>query len=861
MALISVQPLAGGGQAASYYLRREAGCEHEHGPAGVGYYLNAHDPAGRWLGNGAQALGLKGELRPEQEALLRQLLNGRFAGEQLARPVWRTTADGSRVDVRRSGFDTTFSAPKSVSVVLALGSAEVQGHVRAAHAAAVADALGLLEQLAARVARGHQGDGQRARRIATNGLIAAAFEHSTSRAGDPQLHTHVVIANLAQGLDGRWSALDSRTLHRQATTASYLYQHRLRAELTTRLGLDWTRVERGVAEIAGIPQQVRRVFSTRRAQIEEHLANHAPGPEQPTRGRTRQLAARKACLITRPAKQHRHLESLRGRWEQQARAAGFDTKDLIRLLAQPQHSPAEVDRATLIVAVLSGDGVTHDSATFDHGAVLRELCQRLPAGADLSTSELLRLTTHVVRQPDVLAVVSEEGRAFTTVDMLTTEERALTLAHRPDTSYLTIPRRTAAGIALRSGLRADQQRVVLKLLSDGRAVEVITGPAGSGKTAALHTVTAQWQVAGVPVAGTAVAALTAHGLEQSTGAPAVSLARLLHNPDRYVPQDGVLLVDEAGMIGTRQILQLLELTEQRHCKLVLVGDPAQLPEMEAGGLFAALCQHPDALQLEGHRRQQQAWERHALHTLRAGRTTEALELYDRYGRLHTAEDRDALNNDVVETYLAARQDATDPWQVAVLAARRADVTELNDLIRHQLIRTGQLGERSIEVDTPTGQCEYRTGDQVLVSRNDHQHGLLNGTTATVTNLGRHSLTLATTHGRTVQVDRTWLAQGDLAHGYAMTIHKSQGRTVHTALLVGDTALSAEAGYVGLSRGTHSNHLFLHSSNDPRTDQPCVSVPARRRPAVRDRRADMSSALQHSSQQELASHRIEEGRSR
>jgi conjugative relaxase-like TrwC/TraI family protein len=857
--VISIQPLAGGSAAASYYLRRDAGCEHD--PAGVRYYINSHDPAGLWLGQGSEALGLTGELRTEQEALLRELLEGRLGGEQLARPVWRYTADGSRVDVRRSGFDTTFSAPKSVSVLMALGSPDVQAQVRAAHAAAVTDALGLLEQLAARAARGHHGDGQRAPRIGTSGMIAAAFEHSTSRAGDPQLHTHVVIANLAQGLDGRWSALDSRTLHRQATTGSYLYQHRLRAELTTRLGVDWTSVDRGVAEVAGIPQQVRRVFSTRRAQIEAHLATHAPGRDEPTRGRARQLAARAACLITRPAKQHTPVESLRDRWQRQARAAGFTSDDLRRLLEQPRHVPEQVDRAALIEAVLSGEGVTRESATFEQGAVLRELCERLPAGADVSTPELLRLAAQVVQQPDVVPVLSPDGRAYTTVDMLSNEQRALALALRPDTSHPTLPGKQAAAVAVRSGLRPDQQHLVLALLSHGRAVEVITGPAGSGKTAALRTATQQWQAHGVVVTGTAVAALTAQGLEQTTGAPAVSLTRLLHQPLRHLPQDGVLLVDEAGMIGTRQLLQLLQLTEQRHCKLVLVGDPAQLPEMQAGGLFAALSRHPDALRLEGHGRQREAWERHALHTLRAGRTSEALDLYDRYGRLHTAGDRDALHSDAVATYLAARADASDPWQVTVLAARRQDVTQLNTLIRQQLLATGQLGQRALEVDTADGPVEYRTGDQVLVTRNDHQRGLLNGTTATVASLDTQGLTLATTDGRTVQVDRAWLEQGVLDHGYAMTIHKAQGRTVHTALLVGDAALSAEAGYVGLSRGTHANHLFLHSGDDARTEQPCQPAPAWRWPAAVDRRAKGLSALHRSSQQELASYRTQEGRSR
>jgi conjugative relaxase-like TrwC/TraI family protein len=265
--VISVATLAGGASA-RYYTRAD-GCEREllqeiavpderalarDRQAGtVGYYVNGRDLPGEWTGRGAQALGLSGRLTAEDARVLQDLLEGHHRGEQLARPVWRRDDSGARADVRRAGFDVTFSAPKSVSTLMALADPAVVEQVLAAHRHAAAEALALLKNLSARASRGHQGDGQLAPRIGTDGFVAAAFTHTTSRALDPQLHTHVVIANLARGADGRWSALDSRTLHREATTASYLYQHRLRAELTKRLGVAWTGIGRGVAEVDGIP--------------------------------------------------------------------------------------------------------------------------------------------------------------------------------------------------------------------------------------------------------------------------------------------------------------------------------------------------------------------------------------------------------------------------------------------------------------------------------------------------------------------------------------------------------------------------------------------------------------------------------
>lgn len=300
LAVISVHAIRSGGGAADYYLQREGGCEHEQALEPSGYYTDGPDPPGRWTGDGTVALGLTGRLDQAGQSQFRELLQGRLGDEQLSRPVLRHDGEGLVRDIRVAAYDITMSAPKSVSTLMATASPEVASIVVRAHSMASQQALLMLQHLSARVARGHQGDGQRAPRIATDGFVAAAFDHHTSRALDPQLHTHVVVMNLARGADGRWSALDSRTLHRQATTASYLYHHVLRAQLTEQLGVALDPIERGVAEIIGVPLEVRREFSTRRTQIEAQL--NATGTAGTVRRHARTLAAKAACLATRPAK-------------------------------------------------------------------------------------------------------------------------------------------------------------------------------------------------------------------------------------------------------------------------------------------------------------------------------------------------------------------------------------------------------------------------------------------------------------------------------------------------------------------------------------------------------------------------------
>ena len=167
----------------------------------------------------------------------------------------------------RPGFDLTFSAPKSVSVLFGIGDDELRAVLRDAHDGAVIDALGYLEREAAVTRRGPGG----VHAIAGNGFVAAAFRHRTSRAGDPQLHTHVLVANLTLGADGRWSTLDGRRIYAHAKTAGYLYEARLRSLLTRELGVEWTPVRNGIADIAGVPPTVLRAFSRRRADIEAEL--------------------------------------------------------------------------------------------------------------------------------------------------------------------------------------------------------------------------------------------------------------------------------------------------------------------------------------------------------------------------------------------------------------------------------------------------------------------------------------------------------------------------------------------------------------------------------------------------------------
>lgn len=304
---------------ADYYLRVGSGTDD--------YYVGGREALGRWVGSGTAALRLDG-------------IVGAQAFRSLLARVRRIGRPGRLIP----GFDLTFRAPKSVSVLWGLGDSALAGEVLAAHETAVGAALGYVEAEVIRTRRGRGG----MESVVTRGVVAAAFGHRTSRAGDPLVHSHVVIVNSVQAVDdGLWLTLDSRRLYRHAKTAGYVYQARLRAELTRRLGVEWQPVVNGCADIAGIPREVIAVFSRRRAAIREAMAD---------RGDTSARAAQIATLATRPAKDHDvTAEQLRDDWATRAAALGLTPERLVGMVGRRQWKPPTPEELEQVAERLAGE--------------------------------------------------------------------------------------------------------------------------------------------------------------------------------------------------------------------------------------------------------------------------------------------------------------------------------------------------------------------------------------------------------------------------------------------------------------------------------------------------------------------------
>jgi ATP-dependent exoDNAse (exonuclease V) alpha subunit len=271
------------------------------------------------------------------------------------------------------------------------------------------------------------------------------------------------------------------------------------------------------------------------------------------------------------------------------------------------------------------------------------------------------------------------------------------------------------------------------------------------------------------------------------------------------------------MLGTRLFADLVAQADRAEAKVIAVGDPKQLPEIEAGGMFAALLRRLDPVTLAGNRRQRDPEERAALADLRAGRVDAALGRLERNGNVTVADNADLLRDALVDDWYQAHQ----AGRHAVMGAlRRSDVADLNTRARERLTADGHLGPDILSID----ERSFATGDRVMARRNRYDLGVVNGDAGRITGAGATHLEIHLDHGRDVAVPFSYAIDGHLDHAYARTIHQSQAMTCDLELVLGDDALLSEVGYTGMSRARDHNRLYSVAAHDPdHPDDPLAHV--------------------------------------
>ncbi|MFS0851467.1 Ti-type conjugative transfer relaxase TraA [Novosphingobium panipatense] len=444
-----------------------------------------------------------------------------------------------------------------------------------------------------------------------------------------------------------------------------------------------------------------------------------------------------------------------------------------------------------------------------------------------------------VRTSPELVALGKDGRdqeRFTSREMIATEahlEKAGDELARRDRHGVSERYRAGALEAAegRGLVLSGEQRDAFDHITEGRGLASVIGYAGTGKSAMLGVAREAWERAGYQVRGAALSGIAAENLEGGSGIASRTIASLEHawaqGRDQLTRSD-VLVLDEAGMIGTRQMERVLSHARDAGAKVVLVGDPEQLQAIEAGAAFRSIAERHGAAEITEVRRQREDWQKDATRALATGRTAEAIHAYATNGMVQAADTREQARAELVEGWDRQRQADPDKTRI-ILTHTNAEVRELNQEARERVRASGGLGE-DVGVTVDRGRREFAPGDRIMFLRNERSMGVKNGTLGTLERIGEGHMAVRLDGGGRAAFDLKDYAAVD--HGYAATFHKSQGVTVDRAHLLATPGMDRHSAYVGMSR--HRDGVQLHYGRDDFTDQRQLA-----RVLSRDRAKDMA----------------------
>jgi|TARA_R100000501_G_scaffold1440_2_gene4301 Ti-type conjugative transfer relaxase TraA len=462
------------------------------------------------------------------------------------------------------------------------------------------------------------------------------------------------------------------------------------------------------------------------------------------------------------------------------------------------------------------DAITKGQATFTR----RDLARFVHRHSD-GKDQFDRALSAVQSSPDLVAL-GKDGRGnerFTSRDMIEVEARleraTASIAERDRHRVHERFRDRALAAAEQRGLvLSGEQRVAFEHATAGKDLGVVVGYAGTGKSAMLGVARDAWESAGYNVRGAALSGIAAESLENGSGIASRTIASLEHQWSEgreLLTSRDVLVIDEAGMVGTRQMQRVLSVANDAAAKIVLVGDPQQLQAIEAGAAFRAIHERHGGVEITEVRRQREDWQRDATRHLATGRTAEALDAYSANGMVHVAETRDAAREELIEGW--NRERAAQPAQSRIILTHTNDeVRALNELARGRLREDGALGE-DVSINAERGTRQFATGDRLMFLRNDRELGVKNGSLSTVQSVSAQRMAVLLDDGRNVAFDTKDYAHID--HGYAATVHKSQGVTVDRTHVLSTPGMDQHSSYVALSR--HRESLSLHYGRDDFAD--------------------------------------------
>jgi conjugative relaxase-like TrwC/TraI family protein len=749
-----------------------------------------------------------------------------------------------------AGFDLVCSPAKSVSVLWALGDDDTRKSIEQAQDRAVASTIAYLEREALATRAGTNGVEQ----IEVEGGVAVtAFRHFESRNGDPQLHDHLVVANKVKGSDGKWRTIDSKLLHRMNVPISEFYNAAIMSEVTK--ALDVTTEARTVAagkrpvmEIAGVDTDLLETFSSRSASIREQVErltaeyqrDHGRAPDT----KTQIKIAQQATLETRPQKEHGR--SPQATHDDAVARVGQDRSDQVlpaaqRIAAVRARDGFDVptvdveERAALVLATVEehyavwGAGVVEAEARRQLAQIIPDqdvaepLVQQVAKTALQSSVSLTPPSLHgafkPLTRPNGESVFEHKGKTvYTSGGILQAEDELLQAARYRKLAPVSRDVFERVAAASTGPLDAGQRDLARTFATSDVELVAGIGPAGAGKTTALKLANEVLTVGGVRMIGLAPSAPAAAVLSEAVGIEATTIHGFLaaHEQDdvseKYVLEPGdVIVVDEAGMAGTKRLRNVTKLAQEHGAFVRLIGDDRQLSAVEAGGALRLIDREVGSVQLEHVHRFRDAEEAEASLRLRDPmRPGDPFSWYQEHGRV-VGGDSERMTAAVFEGW---QHDTLAGTRSLMLAPTATAVADLNARAQAFRISTGDVDTfRSVKLRDG---LDAHVGDTIVTRRNDSdlriQGGrdrVKNGDLWTVTGIRDDgALDVAhAEHGAGIQLPAGYVAQ-HVEVGYARTISRSQGLTTDNTHVLGDATMSREDAYTALSRGKESNRLYL-----------------------------------------------------
>ncbi|HWA37000.1 MAG TPA: MobF family relaxase, partial [Burkholderiales bacterium] len=720
------------------------------------HYFSAQDDYyskeghGIWLGTGAGNLGLSGEV---EAARFRALLDGRLPDGKSIHATFKTSTSS-----KRHGWDFTFSAPKSVSMQALIGGdrAVVEAHNRA-----VRDAVELMERHA--IAR-KKFNGT-SHRQATGNLVAAAFQHELSRAKDPQLHTHVVVMNMTQRSDGEWRALSNEDLFKRTKLFGAAYRGSLARSLQE-LGYEIRLTDKeGGFELAHIGRAQIEAFSQRSQMIEEALENRGK-----SRADASTLEKQVITLATRPKKDRLtelDRQVLMEHWKEKSRAAGIDFQSKVSATHSAEGAAREsiefaiahlTERQSIMMdSMLMTTAMQHAVGRATHDELRAEVSRRIAAGGVIAEAPLYRPAAErdsapartrtqleaeargdglklaeAVRRVDASirsgALVAVEAR-YTTAVAWRTEQTILRLERegRRRLAPVMITGRAEEALA-RTNLNRGQRAAALAVLTTSNRVIGIQGSAGVGKSHLIGTATAIAEREGHRVVVLAPYANQVERL-QADGLKASTLATFLAAKEKIIDDRTVLVIDEAGLVPTREMEAALQAAERHRARVVLSGDIQQLKAVEAGRPFAQLqANGMKTAIVDEIQRQKTPDLKPAVELAAKGRAQESLAHIERH--VHELPEGSLRYEEIARRYAGMEEAARS--RTLIVSGTNAARRELNALVRQELGIEGKGREFETLSRKDSTQAErrqapsYRVGEFVQPEKDYARTGLRRG---------------------------------------------------------------------------------------------------------------------------------------